>query len=700
MIIKFISPANIFSDYLYSITSKSTDFKYKGLKKSLLLRVLYIAILLLQHLYHAQNSAENFQILNEKEVEEGFVIEGKCKFSTDDNTAFAQTFFNDSQWKLIDFTSRDLLKKNQVYWFRYHFKIDSSLIGKPLFLEINQSGASEIFLNGKKIKTLGKIGAGEKQVSKIKDGKPLIISFDSTEKNVLAIRFKPTLEKDGVSSVNFGSKAINIVISPANSYVEDKMFVSRNINFYTMLICGIFLALGFIHLLLFIFYRKAVYNFYFSTYNLSICTMSYMVLLIYEIEDPSKFRLYLIIALYSLIIFGASLTGFVNTLFGKSRLRFRIMLAIPVLLIIIQFFSPEISFIFCLLYLFFAAMESFYLIIRAMIKREKSAFIVGGGILTFFLFTVITLVIFLLDSFNILDADNIMDTDGMGYFALFVFISFPVSISAYLAWQFAATNLSLKKQLDEVNRLSEINLLQEQEKKHILQNQNDILEKQVDERTKELQVEKHKTETLLLNILPQEVAEELKENGSSEAKYYDEVTVLFTDFVNFTQNSEKMGAEKMLAELNDCFTAFDLIMEKHGLEKIKTIGDAYLSVCGLPNQNPKHAYQTVLAALDILQFIEERKKTNPETLEIRIGINSGSLVAGIVGLKKFAYDIWGDTVNTAARMEQNSEKGKINISESTYQLIKDKVICEYRGKIDTKGKGAMDMYFALQIKNN
>ncbi len=654
----------------------------------------------MQHFYSAQNTAENLQILYEKEVEEGFAIEGKCKFSTDDNPAFAQTNFNDSQWKFIDFTSRDLLKKSQVFWFRYHFKIDSTLIGKPLFLEVNQSGASEIFLNGKKIKNLGKIGVGEKQISKIKDAKPLIISFDSTEKNVLAIRYKPSIEKDGVSSVNFGSKAINITFSPANAYVENKMSISRNINFYTMLICGIFLALGFIHLLLFIFYRKAVYNFYFSTYNLSICVMSYMVLLIYEIEDPAKFRLYLLIALYALIIFGGSLTGFVNTLFGKSRLRFRIMLAIPVLLIIIHFFSPEISFIFCIFYLFFAAMESFYLIIRAMIKREKSAFIVGGGILTFFLFTVITLVVFLLDSFNIVDADNIMDTDGMGYFALFVFISFPVSISAYLAWQFAATNLSLKKQLDEVNRLSEINLLQEQEKQHILQNQNDILEKQVDERTKELQVEKHKTETLLLNILPQEVAEELKENGSSEAKYYDEVTVLFTDFVNFTQNSEKMGAEKMLVELNDCFTAFDLIMEKHGLEKIKTIGDAYLSVCGLPNQNPQHAYQTVLAALDILQFIENRKKTNPETLEIRIGINSGSLVAGIVGLKKFAYDIWGDTVNTAARMEQNSEKGKINISDSTYQLIKDKIICEYRGKIDTKGKGAMDMYFALQIKNN
>nr|WP_303649228.1 adenylate/guanylate cyclase domain-containing protein [Chryseobacterium edaphi] len=225
-----------------------------------------------------------------------------------------------------------------------------------------------------------------------------------------------------------------------------------------------------------------------------------------------------------------------------------------------------------------------------------------------------------------------------------------------------------------------------------------MLEEQVNERTQELQREKQKTENLLLNILPHEVAEELKENGSSEAKYYDEVTVLFTDFVNFTQNSEKMDAEKMLVELNECFTAFDMIMEKHGLEKIKTIGDAYLAVCGLPIKNKCHAYQTTLVALDIIEFIENRKKTNPDVLDIRIGINSGSLIAGIVGVKKFAYDIWGDTVNTAARMEQNSEKGKINISESTYQLVKDRIHCEYRGKIHTKGKGEMDMYFALEIK--
>ena len=207
-------------------------------------------------------------------------------------------------------------------------------------------------------------------------------------------------------------------------------------------------------------------------------------------------------------------------------------------------------------------------------------------------------------------------------------------------------------------------------------------------------------ENLLLNILPQEVADELKDKGSSEAKYYDEVSVLFTDFVSFTQNSEKMGAEKMLKELNDCFTAFDMIMEKHGLEKIKTIGDAYMAVCGLPHQNPNHAYQTVSAALDITEFIENRKKYNPDTLDIRIGVNSGALIAGIVGVKKFAYDIWGDTVNTAARMEQNSQKGKVNISESTYQMIKDRVQCEYRGKIEVKGKGELDMYFAQELNKD
>jgi adenylate cyclase len=203
------------------------------------------------------------------------------------------------------------------------------------------------------------------------------------------------------------------------------------------------------------------------------------------------------------------------------------------------------------------------------------------------------------------------------------------------------------------------------------------------------------SDELLLNILPTQVAEELKANGTTAAKHYDNVTVLFTDFVNFTQAGENMSPQNLIDELHTCFKAFDEITSKYNIEKIKTIGDAYLAVCGLPTADVKHAENIVKAAKEITMFMEDRlgKMGVERTFQVRIGIHSGSVVAGIVGVKKFAYDIWGDTVNTAARMEQNSEAGRINISETTYNLVKDKFSCEYRGEVEAKGKGVMKMYF-------
>ena len=155
-----------------------------------------------------------------------------------------------------------------------------------------------------------------------------------------------------------------------------------------------------------------------------------------------------------------------------------------------------------------------------------------------------------------------------------------------------------------------------------------------------------------------------------------------------------MSPGDLVNELNICFKAFDEIISRHNIEKIKTIGDAYLAVCGLPLPHADHAFHTVSAALEIMQFMVERKKqVTDKTFEIRIGIHSGSVVAGIVGVKKFAYDIWGDTVNTAARIEQNSLPGKINISETVYNLVKDKFGCTYRGEIKAKNKGELKMYF-------
>ncbi|MBS1657187.1 MAG: tetratricopeptide repeat protein [Bacteroidetes bacterium] len=209
--------------------------------------------------------------------------------------------------------------------------------------------------------------------------------------------------------------------------------------------------------------------------------------------------------------------------------------------------------------------------------------------------------------------------------------------------------------------------------------------------------EKQKSDQLLLNILPEEVAEELKASGRAQAKSFTMVTVMFTDFKDFTNISEKVSAELLVDEINYCFSAFDHIIQRYRIEKIKTIGDAYLCAAGLPVSNYTHAVDMVNAAFEIRDFIERRKKEKEAKgeipFELRIGIHTGPVVAGIVGVKKYAYDIWGDTVNLAARMEQNSEAGKINISGTTYELVKEKFQCTHRGKIEAKHKGMVDMYF-------
>ena len=201
--------------------------------------------------------------------------------------------------------------------------------------------------------------------------------------------------------------------------------------------------------------------------------------------------------------------------------------------------------------------------------------------------------------------------------------------------------------------------------------------------------EKERSDELLLNILPSEVADELKANGKLAAKMYNDVTVLFTDFVDFTGISETLSPEELVAEIHKNFTVFDHIIDKNGLEKIKTIGDAYLAVCGLPIENEQHAQSVVRAAIEINEYVQN----SHGKFKVRIGIHSGPVVAGIVGVKKFAYDIWGDTVNTASRMESNSEVGKINISTTTYELVQHDFKCIHRGKINAKGKGDVDMYF-------
>lgn len=214
--------------------------------------------------------------------------------------------------------------------------------------------------------------------------------------------------------------------------------------------------------------------------------------------------------------------------------------------------------------------------------------------------------------------------------------------------------------------------------------------------------ERNKSEKLLLNILPEEVASELKSFNYSKPKKYDNVTVMFTDFVGFTSIAETLNAEELIQELDNCFSYFDSQTKKNKLEKIKTIGDSYMTCAGLPHKNNTHAIDTILAALEIKAFLDQakeiKKSQNLPYWELRIGIHSGPLIAGVIGEMKFSYDVFGDTVNLASRMESSGEKGEINISYSTYMLIKDFFICESRGKVKAKNKGEIEMFFVKRLK--
>ncbi len=271
--------------------------------------------------------------------------------------------------------------------------------------------------------------------------------------------------------------------------------------------------------------------------------------------------------------------------------------------------------------------------------------------------------------------------------ALAIFFALIMGFILFFFYRNRKKNQLLKQQNLELNELNE----ELNQSKEEIAAQRDTVEK-----------ERQKSDELLLNILPITTARELKEKGVATPQSYEMVSVLFTDFRGFTNIASKMTPQEVIKELDYCFLAFDEIIEKYNLEKIKTIGDAYMCAGGLPIPNTTNPVDAVRAGLEIQafmqNFIAEKQAQGKDSWEIRLGIHTGEVIAGVVGKKKFAYDIWGDAVNTASRMESSGEVGRVNISEYTYNLIKDQFICEYRGKVYAKNKGDIDMYFVIEEK--
>lgn len=308
------------------------------------------------------------------------------------------------------------------------------------------------------------------------------------------------------------------------------------------------------------------------------------------------------------------------------------------------------------------------------------------------IFLILGFVAAILESLNILPVMYYINSMQIGSAIEVTLLSFALAYKINL----------YKKQREEAQLAA---LAAEKEKSELIQRQNVLLEEKVEERTSELkrtlelvEREKEKSDRLLLNILPYATAQELKETGKFTPHSYNSVSVMFADVKGFTHIAELLSAEELVTELDKIFKGLDEIVKRYGLEKIKTIGDAYMAAGGLPVENSSHPIDTIRAAFDIQEFMRRNPiEKGGQLWQLRVGIHTGPVTAGVVGKDKFAYDIWGDAVNVAARMESNSEPGRINISESTYSLVKPHVKCVPRGQLQVKNHGKVEMYFVDAI---
>ncbi len=602
---------------------------------------------------------------------------GHPRYSQDDRSGFATRGYDDAKWPALDSAAQAGLPHGKVFWVRSEMIVpttsDTSVMVET-DLHIFSQGAMDVYLNGRLVERMGSLPAPAiaspyhtaafnprrtVRLHFLRDGRPEIIAIRSV--------YAPTRDVDqgGLDRLKFA------LASPA---------VTENITQLegsTLLLYGMFAGINLLIMLLALailswggrdkgWPQLAVFSFALALVAITNTVMKVAAGLSLATMEQSafvNFFAYPISVLFLVLVLRA--------MFGSGDRRGTwFFIGLTAVMIGLNFLNYDLpgstsGYVSWMTLVYFVeVMRQAWNAVR---KKVPGGWLIAIGAVVFVCGGV------LLEQAYLFSGEE-MPFMLRTFMRLAVYLSMPVSIVAYMAVRSVHANRMLARQRDE-------------------------LDIEVNERTAELRVEKQRSDDLLHNILPEEVANELKAKGSTEAELIEHVTVLFTDFKGFTAMSELLSPKDLVRDIHECFSAFDGICGKYGIEKIKTIGDAYMAAGGLPTPNSTHATDVVRAALEMRDFIAEGKARKVAAglpyFEIRIGLHTGPVVAGIVGVKKFQYDIWGDTVNTASRMESSGEVGQVNISESTYDLVKGLSGLAFtpRGKVQAKGKGEMEMYF-------
>lgn len=540
----------------------------------------------------------------------------------------------------------------------------------PLVFDLEPCGAAEIFLDGRRVAQIGQVGdsfATEEAVRR-NEIPPLLLVTPGT--HLLAVRYSNFYGLPA-SRIDPHAGGFTLHLAPPAEWMRDALAGERQTYGQFMFFIAVPLLLAALHFALFAFAPRMRESLYCALF---LCALSAMTFSRLELERVRTVADYLVAHRFFLIaIVTFSLLCLLTTyrtFTQPKRLFFKVAAAVGAVLLVWPLFDESLlTFRVCVAFGFVVSLEAVRVTALAVRRGHAGSALVLGGLVLFGLAVL----------YNALRVFGwVPEQEYSTYTMNFGILATALGLSLFIARNYALTAQRL--------------VAEEREKQALIAAQKDRLEIEVRERTKELAAEKTQSENLLHNILPREIAAELKQKGSSTPRRFEEVTILFSDFSGFTSTVSAIPAHRLIRELDEIFRGFDEIMDREGLEKIKTIGDAYMAAGGIPESCPDHAQRCVRAALAMQEAIKARNEQAAIKWQMRIGLHAGPLVAGVVGKRKFTFDVFGDTVNLASRMETSATPGEINLSAYTYDLVRGEFDCEYRGKLELKGKGALDLY--------